>query len=81
MRKASVSILSNIAEGYERESTQEFLNSISIARGSLGELKTQYLLSVQLRHIKQEDFQPVSEKLDVLGRKQNNWRKSLRARL
>jgi four helix bundle protein len=81
MRKASVSIPSNIAEGHERESTKEFLNFLSIARGSLGKLKTQYLLSVRLRYIKQEDFQPLSEKINVLGRKQNNLCKSLRAML
>ncbi len=67
MRRASVSIPSNIAEGHERESTREFLNFLSIARGSLGELNTQYLLSVRLRYCKQEDFQPVSEMLIVLG--------------
>jgi four helix bundle protein len=81
MRKAAVSIPSNIAEGHEREGTKEYLHFISIARGSLGELHTQYLLSVRFGHIKPEDFQPVSERLDLLGKKLNNLNKSLRAKL
>jgi four helix bundle protein len=81
MRKASVSIPSNIAEGHEREGTKEYLHFLSIARGSLGELRTQFLLSVRLRYIKLEDFQPASEKIDLLGKKLNNLCKSLRAKL
>jgi four helix bundle protein len=81
VRKAAVSIPSNIAEGHEREGTKEYLHFISIARGSLGELHTQYLLSVRFGHIKPEDFQPVSERLDLLGKKLNNLNKSLRAKL
>lgn len=81
MRRASVSIPSNIAEGHERDSTKEFLHFISIARGSLGELNTQYLLSVRLGCVKAEDFQRVSEKIELLGKKLNNLSKSLRAKL
>ncbi len=81
MRKASVSIPSNIAEGHERDGTKEYLHFISIARGSLGELHTQYLLSVRLGYIKQEDFQPVADKLDLLGKKLSNLSKSLKAKL
>jgi four helix bundle protein len=80
MRKASISIPSNIAEGCEREGTKEFLHFLSIARGSLGELNTQYLVSVRLGYIKQEDFQVVSDKLNVLGKKLNSLYKSLLAK-
>jgi four helix bundle protein len=81
MRKSSSSIPSNIAEGHERDSTKEFLHFLSIAKGSRGELHTQYLLSVRLKFIKAEDFQPVSEKLALLGKKLSNLQKALRARL
>jgi four helix bundle protein len=80
MRKASISIPSNLAEGHEREGTKKFLHFLSIARGSLGELNTQYLVSVRLSYIKEEDFQLASNKLNVLGKKLANLYKSLRAK-
>tara|TARA_R110002049_G_C8843937_1_gene536654 strand:- start:145 stop:498 length:354 start_codon:yes stop_codon:yes gene_type:complete len=48
IRRAVVSIPSNIAEGAARKSDKEFLQFISIAMGSLSEVDTQYLLSVRL---------------------------------
>ena len=51
MRKASVSIPSNIAEGYGRKHKAEYEQFLSIAYGSLLEVETQYLLAVDLRYI------------------------------
>ena len=48
IRRAAVSIPSNLAEGAARSGSKEFANFISIARGSLSELETQYLLAVDL---------------------------------
>ena len=45
MRRSAVSILSNIAEGFERETTAEFIRSLYVAKGSCGELRAQLLVA------------------------------------
>lgn len=55
MRRAAVSIPSNIAEGQGRNSVREFIHFLAIARGSQNELETQLLLCVKLDYFKQEE--------------------------
>ena len=53
MRRASVSIPSNLAEGAARDGAREFAHFLSIAKGSLSELDTQYQLAQRLGFIKE----------------------------
>ena len=66
MRRAAVSIPSNIAEGQARRGTKEFLQFLSHAEGSLAELETQVLLSTELLFAKTEDVKPALEEIDQL---------------
>ena len=79
IRRAAVSIPSNIAEGAARTGTKEFLHYLSIARASMSELETQILLAKDLGFIDEEPFTSMLETIDhafgVLGGLINSLRK------
>ncbi len=66
MRRAAVSVPSNIAEGQARNTTGEFIQFISHAEGSLAELDTQIRLSVSLDFCRQPDYVEASDLITEL---------------
>jgi four helix bundle protein len=56
VQRAALSIPSNVAEGYERNSNKEFIRFLNIAKGSGGELRTQLYISRKLDFIRKVDF-------------------------
>ena len=56
MRSAGISIMSNIAEGFGRNGTREFLQFLAIAKGSVNEVKAQFYVAVDQGYISQQDF-------------------------
>ena len=68
MRRAAISVPSNIAEGHGRESTPAFIQHLRIAQGSLKELQTQHLLSKRLAMAAEHEFEPLLSKCERIGK-------------
>lgn len=69
MKSSSGSIMDNIAEGFERSSRLEFLNSLSISKGELGELKSQLYRCADDLYITTDNFQELCNETDILSKK------------
>ena len=67
MTRAAVSIPSNIAEGYERKSSREYSQFLSIAKGSAGELRTQIYIAVKIGILNSKDAAVMTSELKELS--------------
>lgn len=61
IRKAVLSIASNISEGFEREGNKEFIQFLSIAKGSAGEVQTQVRIAYEVGYLSTEEFNHLDE--------------------
>jgi four helix bundle protein len=61
-RRTAVSVPSNISEGFERDSKNQFLYFLAIAKGSCGELRTQLNIAYNLNYLEKSTFQELSLK-------------------
>ena len=77
MKAAAGSIMDNIAEGFERSSRLEFLNSLSISKGESGELKSQVYRSLDDFYITEKEFGELYEDTDKVSKKIANFVKYL----
>lgn len=68
MRRAAVSIASNIAEGAARSGRKEFNNFLHIAQGSVAELETQFFISRNLEFIGSEKVKPLLQELEEISK-------------
>ena len=68
MRRAAVSVPSNIAEGYGRKTTPDYIRALYVAYGSHCELETQILLCGDLGYIKVEDIKKLQEDIGEVER-------------
>ncbi|MEK9170342.1 MAG: four helix bundle protein [Patescibacteria group bacterium] len=72
MRRAAISIPSNIAEGFVRKHTKEFSQFVSIAFGSGAELETQLLLAKDLKFIEEKEFNKLNHLLQEIMKMLNS---------
>lgn len=68
IRRAAVSIVSNIAEGFGRQSYKEKVQFYSIAQGSNLEIQSQMLVARDLQFLKENDFQEIADQSIVVGK-------------
>lgn len=69
IRRASVSCMSNRAEGYERNNNNFFIDFLSIAKGSVGELRSQLYAALDGEFIQEDEFRPLKEEAMVIGKR------------
>ena len=73
LRRAAVSIVSNVAEGFERGSNKEFIQFLYVAKGSLGEVRAQRYVGTDNGFIADRDFQEAALHCENLSRQISNF--------
>lgn len=80
LRRAVTSIPANIAEGWGRGSTGEYVKSLLISRGSLMELETYSLIAAELGYLSREQLATLQNSVEELGKMLNGLIQALRSR-
>ena len=78
LRRASVSILSNIAEGFERDGDKEFAQFLALAKGSCGEIRAQLYVALDQRYVTEEEFKTLTRQATEISRMLSGLMKYLR---
>lgn len=79
IRRASVSIMSNIAEGFERGGTAEFIQFLSHAKGSCGEVRAQLYVALDQAYVDARTFEEVASVAEEVSRMISGFMRYLRA--
>jgi len=80
VRRAAVSVAANIAEGAGRRGTGEFIQFISVARGSLAEVETHLLIAERLKYVAPDQLEPLLADMERIGRMLSVLKTRLRER-
>ena len=81
IRRSSVSVPSNIAEGWGRGYNNNFLQFIKIARGSLYELETQLIIAYKIQLITKEDFEIIQNLILIESKMINSFITTLKTKI
>lgn len=78
IRRAAVSVMSNIAEGFERYGVKEFIQFLNISRGSIAEVRSQLYVALDLNYITNEEFADIKDDCESISRHIWNFMKYLK---
>ncbi len=67
IRRAIISVSSNIVEGFEKNNNNEFIRYLKIAKGSAGETKNQLYIALAVNYITKQEFEKVNKELEELA--------------
>ncbi|MEK7550804.1 MAG: four helix bundle protein [Patescibacteria group bacterium] len=81
IRRAAISIVANIVEGYSKSSTKEFIRFLDISRGSLTEIELYFELCLKLGYFTNQEFDDAQNLLIEVKKLIYSFQKSLRARV
>jgi four helix bundle protein len=68
IRRAIISVSSNIVEGFEKNNNNEFIRFLKIAKGSIGEVRNQLYIALAVNYINQEEFEKLNNELIELAK-------------
>lgn len=81
LRRSAASVPANIAEGFGRRSTKEFLQSLVISNGSLEETRYFLILSTDLHYLAANDYKRLDRQCDSIGQMLSALTRSLKGRI
>ena len=67
IRRAIISVSSNIVEGFEKNNNNEFIRFLKIAKGSIGEVRNHLHIALVVKHIEQNEFDHLREETQALS--------------
>jgi four helix bundle protein len=77
IQRAAVSVMNNIAEGYERKGNKEFIKFLYIAKGSAAEVRSMLYLAIELKYVNSNDFNIMYNKTISISRMISSFIKKL----
>jgi four helix bundle protein len=78
IQRASVSVMSNIAEGYERDSNREFIKFLGYSKGSIGEVRSLLYVALDNEYLTEAKFEELRDESIAISQQLSNFEKYLR---
>lgn len=78
IQRASVSVMSNIAEGYERDSNREFIKYLGYSKGSIGEVRSLLYVALDNEYVTEAKFEELRDESIAISQQISNFEKYLR---